>query len=408
MRRVALVSLHTSPLRSPGTGDAGGLNVYVAQTALALARRGVEVDVLTRRTADGPRGPVALAPGLPATVHHLPAGPPGATKDELPAHLAEFSAALEDHLRTRPAQVAHTHYWLSGAATLPVAQARSIPLVHTMHTMARVKNAALAPGDRSEPEVRVEGEDRLVAGAAALVASAAGEARDLVELCGADPARVHVVHPGVDLDLFRPGDRAAARERLGLAPDAVVLLLVGRVQPLKAPDLLVRAAAELVRRDPALRPRLRVVVLGGLSGTGLDRPALLDDAVAATGLEDVVLAGPPVPREELVGWFHAADLLVVPSYAESFGLVAVEALASGTPVVAARVGGLPVAVGEAGVLVDGHEDGAWADALGGALARLAVPGEREAWAAQGLAHARGLSWERTVDGLVAVYAEVLA
>lgn len=403
-----MVALHTSPRLRPGTGDAGGLNVYVAQTALELARRGTAVDVYTRLTqeVDPGVGPAPLEAGLPALVHHLPAGPPELAKDDLPAHLTEFGDALRERLAAAPADVLHTHYWLSGAAALPTARGLGIPLVHTMHTMARVKNASLAPGDRPEPQVRVDGEAALVAGADALVANTDEEARALVDLYGAAPDRVRVVHPGVDLRTFRPQPQAEARASLGVPEDAVVLLFVGRVQPLKAPDVLVRAAAEMVRRDPALRARLRVVVLGGLSGTGLTRPEALQRVVEEEALDDVVVAGPPVPREELARWYAAADLLAVPSYAESFGLVAVEALACGTPVVAARVGGLPIAVGDAGVLVDGHDPAAWADALGTTLARLDAPGEREAWSRTAHEHARGLSWARTVDGLAQVYAKV--
>jgi D-inositol-3-phosphate glycosyltransferase len=217
---------------------------------------------------------------------------------------------------------------------------------------------------------------------------------------------VRVVHPGVDLETFRPVPQGQARAALGVAPEAVVLLFVGRVQPLKAPDVLLRAAGELLRRDPGLRDRLQVVVLGGLSGSGHARPEELERVVREEGLTDVVRFGPPVPRPELARWYAAADLLAVPSYAESFGLVAVEALACGTPVVAARVGGLPVAVGEAGVLVDGHDPTRWADALQAAVHRLAEPQRRQAWSAAAVAHARAFSWERTVDELEQVYAAV--
>lgn len=424
VRRVAMVALHTSPLERPGTGDAGGLNVYVAQTAARLAARGVEVDVLTRATPTG-SGTQELAPGV--SVHHLPAGPPDLAKGALPGHLDEFAAALDEHVRRTGYDVLHSHYWLSGEVVRRMREEHGVPLVHTMHTMARVKNLALAPGERPEPELRIEGEARVVAAADALVANTPDEARALVDLYGAAPGRVRVVLPGVDLDTFGPVEpgmepavqgagrgrspdraraRAAARAELGLDLDAAVFLFVGRIQPLKAPDVLVRAAAELVGRDPGLRERLVVAVLGGPSGSGLERPRALEELVAELGLGDVVRLGPPVPRAELARWYRAADLLAVPSHNESFGLVAVEALASGTPVVAARVGGLPLAVGDAGVLVDGHEPAVWADALGGTLDRLTDPAGRQALADRALAHARTLSWERTVDGLLDVYATV--
>ena len=403
--RVALVSLHTSPLERPGTGDAGGLNVYVAETAARMAARGVRVQIFTRAVGPGAEGVRQLAPGV--DVVHLPAGRVGPLdKGDLPDHLQEFGSALAEHLGREPVEVIHSHYWLSGMAALGPAVTQGIPLVHTMHTMARVKNAALAPGERPEPQVRVEGEQLLVREAAALVANTEVEAADLVRHYAADPGRVQVVHPGVALETFHPGSRAAARAAVGLPQDAVVLLFVGRIQPLKAPDVLVRAAGELVRRDPSLRDRLVVAVLGGLSGSGLARPEALTEVVEEEGLVEQMRYAATMPREELAQWYRAADLLAVPSHNESFGLVAVEALACGTPVVAARVGGLPVAVGEAGVLVDGHDPHDWADALGAALERLADPVRRADWSAQAVGHARRFSWERTVDALLEVYGTV--
>lgn len=399
--RVAMVALHTSPLERPGSGDAGGLNVYVAETATRLARRGVPVDVFTRASG-GAGGTAQLAPGV--AVHHVAAGPAAPVdKDDLPRHLTEFAAGLEGHLGRARYDVLHSHYWLGGEAARLAARRRGVRLVHTAHTLARVKDLALAPGDRPEPAARAQGEQRVVDEAHALVANTDLERRALVEHYAADPARVHVVHPGAALETFRPGPRDGARRRLGLREEAVVLLFVGRVQPLKAPDVLVRAAGRLVRRDPGLRDRLLVLVLGGPSGSGRARPDFLVRVVAEEGLEDVVRLGPSVPREVLALHYRAADLVAVPSHNESFGLVAVEALASGTPVVAARVGGLPVAVGDAGVLVDGHDPDDWADALAGALTRLTDPEGRAAWSARAAAHAQTLSWERTVDGLLGVY-----
>ena len=403
-----MVSMHTSPLLTPGTGDAGGLNVYVLQAALHLARRGVAVDIATRATG-GQAGVVRPAPDV--AVHHLVAGPEAPVlKEDLPQHLDECARALVPLLDrvAREGGVVHSHYWLSGVAALRARELRIQdgpvpPLVHTMHTAARVKNQRLAEGERPEPAVRVRGEDALVADADLLVVNTQEEAGSLVELSGADPDRLRVVAPGVDLQTFRPGPRAEARAEVGLPPEAVVLLFVGRIQPLKAPDVLVRAAGELLRRDPGLRDRLVVAILGGLSGSGLACPKALTALVEQEGLTGLVRFGETMPREELARWYRAADLLVVPSHHESFGLVAIEALASGTPVVAARVGGLPHAVGDVGVLVDGHDPHDWADALQGALDRVAT--DADGWRSRAQEHARGFSWERTVDGLLAAYTE---
>ncbi|MFK5582416.1 D-inositol-3-phosphate glycosyltransferase [Serinicoccus sp. LYQ131] len=412
VRRVAMVSLHTSPLERPGTGDAGGLNVYVVETATRLARRGVEVDIFTRATSATQRQSVDLEPGLGVVVHHVTAGPLEALgKETLPGHLCSFAADMSRHvagLVEGHYDVIHAHYWLSGQVGWVASDRFDVPLVQTMHTMAKVKNRALAAGDTPEPQTRVSGEEEVVARADALVANTPAEARELTELYAAAPGSVHVVPPGVALETFRPGDRAEARARVGLAADAVVLLFVGRIQPLKAPDVLVRAAGRMLRRDPSLAGRLVVPVLGGLSGSGLARPESLQRVVREEGLEGQVRLVPPVSRSELATWMQAADLVAVPSHNESFGLVAVEALACGTPVVATRVGGLPLAVGDVGVLVEGHDPDDWAAAMSDVLEQAAEPGWREDHSRRAVAHAGQYSWERTVDALLEVYAAAVA
>jgi D-inositol-3-phosphate glycosyltransferase len=405
---VCLLSVHTSPLEQPGTGDAGGMNVYVVQTALRMARRGVEVEIFTRATSSEHAPVVELAPGV--LVRHVVAGPfEGLGKNDLPSQLCAFTAGvLRTEARHEPGwyDVVHSHYWLSGQVGWLARDRWGVPLVHTAHTLARVKNAALAEGDPPEPVVRVIGEDQVVAEADRLVCNTDAEARELVDLYGADAARIVTVPPGVDLARFRPGDRAAARRALGLAPDAVVLAFAGRIQPLKGPDVLLHAAAELLARG-APRERLAVLVAGGPSGSGLAEPTALLRLARELGLDDVVRFLPPQPPGGLVRIFRAADVVAVPSHNESFGLVALEAQACGAPVVAARVGGLPVAVadGRSGLLVDGHGAGAWADAL----AAVALdPARRSRLAAGAVAHAAGFSWDRTTDALLATYAGAVA
>jgi D-inositol-3-phosphate glycosyltransferase len=237
-----------------------------------------------------------------------------------------------------------------------------------------------------------------------LIANTEEEARQLVRLYGADPARTLVVPPGVDLDQFAPGSRAAARRATGTPEDAVVLLFVGRIQPLKAPDVVLHAAAAMLADDPALRARLQVHVVGAPSGSGLDAPEQLQKLAADLGIADVVRFFPPQPPERLADHYRAADVTVVPSHNESFGLVALEAQACGTPVVAAAVGGLPTAVrnGVSGVLVDGHGPRDYAAAVRAVLAR------RELLSAGARRHAGQFSWDRTADALVAAYASAAA
>ncbi|MGN6250886.1 MAG: D-inositol-3-phosphate glycosyltransferase [Marmoricola sp.] len=403
VRRVAMVSLHTSPLDQPGTGDAGGMNVYVTELSRELAERGIEVDIFTRATSSQMPPVVPMHPGV--TVRHIVAGPfEGLTKTELPGQLCVFAREV---LRTEAAfdpghyDVVHSHYWLSGQVGALARDRWGVPLVHSMHTMAKVKNALLATGDTPEPGARIIGEEQVVAAADMLIANTVDEAKDLINCYDADPGRVEVVHPGVDLAQFRPVPAGAARERLGLPADADVLLFVGRIQPLKAPDVLLRAAAELLRREPERRARLLVAVVGGPSGTGLEHPEALSELARSLGIADVVRFVPPVGRDTLVDWYAAASVVCVPSYNESFGLVAVEAQAVGTPVVAAAVGGLPTAVdhGRSGLLVEGHDAARWATAVAAALDHPRRDDMRRA----ALAQAAGFSWARTAEATLAVY-----
>ncbi|MGY1811676.1 D-inositol-3-phosphate glycosyltransferase [Blastococcus sp. SYSU D00820] len=400
-RRVATLSVHTSPLDQPGAGDAGGMNVYIVEVSRRLAERGIAVDVFTRATSSHLPPVVEMSPGV--TVRHVSAGPfEGLGKEELPAQLCAFTAAvLREEAQHEPGfyDVVHSHYWLSGQVGWLARDRWSVPLIHSAHTLAKVKNAALAAGDRPEPRARVIGEEQVVAEADRLIANTEDEARQLVTHYGADPRRTLVVPPGVDLDRYAPGDRAAARRAAGVPDDAVLLLFVGRIQPLKAPDLLLEAAARMLADEPALRARLRVDVIGAPSGSGLDAPRQLQQLADALGIADVVRFLPPQHPEQLAQHFRAADVAVVPSHNESFGLVALEAQACGTPVVAAAVGGLRTAVrdGVSGVLVDGRDPAAYAAAIRSVLAR------RELLAAGARRHACGFSWDRTVDSLVAAY-----
>jgi D-inositol-3-phosphate glycosyltransferase len=405
LRRVAMVSLHTSPLDQPGTGDAGGMNVYVLELARRLATRGVEVDVFTRATGSALAPVVDVSDGI--RVHHVAAGPyEGLTKNELPAQLCVFAREV---LRTEAYHppgyydLVHSHYWLSGQVGALARDRWGVPLVHTMHTMAKVKNAALAEGDTPEPLTRLIGEEQVVAAADMLVANTDDEAKQLIDLYDADPGRVEVVHPGVDLTTFRDVGTAVARARLGLPASGPLITFVGRIQPLKAPDVMLRAVAVLLDRHPALRSSLTVAVVGGPSGSGLERPDSLVGLAADLGISSNVRFVPPVSQEALVDWYAASTLVCVPSYNESFGLVAIEAQATGTPVVAAAVGGLTTAVRDnrSGLLVEGHEPAAYAAAFERVLLE---PGLRDQLGRGAEAHARQFGWDRTADVMLGVYA----
>ena len=408
-RRIAVLSVHTSPLDQPGTGDAGGMNVYVVETARRLAESGVEVEIFTRATSSALPPSVQTDPGV--TVRHVTAGPfEGLLKQDLPGQLCAVTAGVMRAEAARPEgwfDLVHSHYWLSGQVGWLSKERWSVPLVHSMHTMAKVKNRDLAAGDQQEPAMRVIGEEQVVSAADRLVANTDDEARELVDLYGADPSIVDVVHPGVDLDVFSPGSRDAARRVHGLAQDALVLLFVGRIQPLKAPDILIRAAAQMVAADPSLRRRLVVAICGGPSGSGLDQPTALFDLARSLGILELVRFEPPGDRATLVQWYRAADVVVVPSYSESFGLDAIEAQACGTPVVASAVGGLRTAVSDrvSGLLVNGHDPGHFALAI---TRIVADSGFRRSLSVGARQHASSFGWAATTAGLLNSYSEAMA
>ncbi len=397
--RVGLISVHTSPLDQPGAGDGGGMNVYIREVAERLADRGVHVDVFTRRTSLQQPEVVEIAPGV--EVHHIEAGPARLLdKDEVANQLCAFVLALQRHPTAGTHDVLHAHYWLSGWAGRRVAQRWDTPLVQTFHTLGALKNATLAPGDLPEPPLRLAAEERVARDADRILVLTCGEARLLHRTYGLSGAKLTVVPPGVDLARFHPAATAEGRERevSGPAPE---LLFVGRLQPLKGPDIALRTLAEVRRTLPAARLR----VIGGVSGSGVGvtGPDQLRALAAELGVADGLVLEPAVDQSTLAERYRAADVVLVPSRSETFGLVALEAQACGVPVVAAKVPGLEAVVGAGGALVPGH------DPRDHAAAVCALVTDPERWArtaAAGLIAARAASWDRTVDRLLAAYGDV--
>jgi D-inositol-3-phosphate glycosyltransferase len=407
-RRIATLSVHTSPLDQPGTGDAGGLNVYVVEVAKRLAARGTEVEIFTRAVCRDTPPLAELVPGV--LVRSVVSGPfEELDKTLLPEQVCPFTLeVLRAEAAAEPGRydLVHAHYWLSGKVGAAVARRWGVPLVQSMHTLGAVKNASLAAGDAAEPASRIQGEHEVIAAADRLIANTDEEGRQLVRYYGASPGQVRTVSPGANLSVFQPGppaSQAAVRARLGIAPDAVVLMFAGRVQPLKGPDVFLKAAARLVADVPSLRDRLVVVMVGGPSGSASRAdPDGMRQLAASLGIVDVVRFEPPCPQQELADWYRAATLVLTPSHSESFGLVALEAQACGTPVIAAAAGGLRTAVqdGYSGVLVDGHDPVAWA---GTVRSLLSAPGRLERMSAGAVRHASAFGWSATVDSLTAVY-----
>jgi D-inositol-3-phosphate glycosyltransferase len=403
---IATLMVHTSPLDQPGIGDAGGMNIYVLESAQRMAAMGVRVDIFTRRTDSAQPDIVEISPGV--RVRHFDCGHGTLTKEQLPIHISGLSQEFSRIMRTENYDVIHSHYWLSGKVAMPAAKELGIPLVHTMHTMARVKNLNLAEGETPEPMIRVQGETQVVAAANALIANTDAEGASLVSLYDACPDTVHVVSPGVDLYTFTPGEsRSVSRDQIGQPQDALVVSFVGRIQPHKGPEVLIRATSELVKHTPLLRHKLIVNIVGGASGANTEEVDRLKELTTWLAIDDVVRFTPPVPREELPQWYRAADLVIVPSYSESFGLVALEAQACGTPVVATAVGGLRTAVadGISGVLVDGHDPKAWSSVI----SRLLQEPQRRVLLSMGaVEHASHFGWDVTARGTLDVYDLVIS
>ena len=352
-RRLAVLSMHTSPLAQPGRGDSGGMNVYVRELCGVLARRGLEVDVFVRRDTEPLPELVDVEPGF--RVHHLPVGAPELTKEELPSVVDAFADAVRDRLTDEPPDALHAHYWLSAAAGHRLKHELEVPLAVTFHTLGRVKRLA---GDL-ESDARIEAEQTAIGCADLLVVNGPPDRDAVLSLYEADPDRVVVAPPGVDPTVFAPGSADGARRALDL-DDGPRLLFVGRIQPLKGLDLAIAALAEL------RNPRARLTVIGGPSGASGRR--YVDEVrrlATGLGVADRIDWVPPVPHVLLSTWMRAADVVVVPSRSESFGLVALEAAACGTPVVACAVGGLRSLVrhGASGYLVEGREPAEFAAAI---------------------------------------------
>ena len=406
--KIATLMVHTSPLDQAGTGDAGGMNVYVVETAKKMAQAGVCVEIFTRANKPNLPETIEIADGV--NVKHLQAGPvEGFSKEELPSQLGALTSAFMNYQKQLPKDyysLLHSHYWISGQLGWVVSEATGIPLIHTMHTTAKVKNLNLADNEKPEPQVRAIGEEQVVKAATGLIANTDAEAASLVSLYDACPDRVFVVAPGVDLQSFSPADgKAAARLRLNIAPDAILLTFVGRIQPHKGPDVLLRAAAEMVSHSPYLRVKLAVVIIGGASGS-VNELEKLKSLAKFLKIEDIAHFVDPVSRTVLPDWYRASDLVCVPSYSESFGLVALEAQACGTPVVATAIGGLRTAVsdGISGSLVDGHDPKAWSAVISRLISE---PARRLLLSMGALEHASHFGWEMTARKTLDVYDWVL-
>ena len=391
--RLAMLSLHTSPLVQPGGGDAGGMNVYVRELVAALAHGGADTTVYVRRWRDDLPKRLAVEPGF--EVVHIDAGDPNLSKEQLPGIVDEFADGVRAHLAIDPADVLHANYWLSGVAGHRLKHELDLPMVSTFHTLARVKAET---GD-SEPQNRIDAESEVIACSDIITANSVVELHELVRHYGADPSRIEIVPPGVDHAFFSPGSRRGARQALGLG-DEPVLLFVGRIQPLKGVDVAVEALSRL--RDP----RACMLIVGGSSGIeGDDHAAEVHDLITDRGLDDRITMVPPQPHHVLSTYYRAADVTIVPSRSESFGLVALESAACGTPVVASDVGGLRTLVdhGRTGLRVPGRDPDDFAEAVERIIGDPIVAGRLSERAAEA---ATAYTWTSMAARLRRVYADL--
>jgi D-inositol-3-phosphate glycosyltransferase len=404
IRRVAMISMHTSPVAQAGTGDAGGLNVAILGIAAELAVRDVEVDLLTRATGE-PRSGTVL-PGV--TLHELAAGPAGVLpKDRLPQVTDEFGEAVARLARGGNGgwDLMHAHYWLSGIAVLPVSLELRLPMVQSFHTIGAMKNALAAENAAPESEQRLRSEMFIANQADAIIAASSAEATALIDLAGAPADRTWIVPPGVDLGLFSPRTESsceAIRAALRLDSERPIVVIAGRVQPLKGHELAIRALAEL----RALRGRMpQLVVVGEFTpGNEAFVDSLLQLATQLGVASDLLFVG-ALHRDALADLLSAATVTIIPSYSETFGLVALESAASGTPVIAFRTGGLTESVSEglSGVLLGTREPRYWASEM----AIMIEDGDRRAaMSVTARAHAERFTWATSAASLLGIYSEV--
>ena len=392
MRRLAVLSMHTSPLTQPGADDSGGMNVYVRELVSALAQAGVDCTVFTRTWREGLASEVAVEPGF--RVVHIDSGPFDLAKEALPDVVDVFADGVAARLDKEPADLIHANYWLSGIAGHRLKHELDIPLVSTFHTLARVK----AIGGDPEPKRRERAEADVIGCSDAICVSGTEEESQVRRLYGDPPGRLEIVATGVEHAFFSPGDRKGARRALGLDPDRKVLLFVGRIQPLKGLDVAVRALAHI---DQAM-----LLVVGGASGVeGDSEVGRIRALIQELGVGHRVRFVAPQPHHLLSSYYRAADVCLVPSRSESFGLVALEAAACGTPVVAAAVGGLRTIVdhGCTGFLVEGRDPAVYAAYVRELLASDALAWEMGVNASE---RARGYTWSLAAARLRRLYADL--
>ena len=408
LQRMAMLSVHTCPLATLGGKETGGMNVYVRELTRELARRGIYVDVFTR--SQNPHLPhVMHSLGETGRVIHIPTGPEEPySKHKIFDYLPEFVGNVLAFAEREGIQydLIHSHYWLSGMAARDLSEVWGTPIVQTFHTLGHVKNQIAAPNER-EPQRRIDGETDIVQFADQLTAATLAEQEQLVKHYSADPRKITIIPPGVDLTMFHPHSPEDAKERIGVKPCNRMILFVGRVEPLKGIDTLLRAMALLAHECPAWAKDICVAIIGGdPTRTDNEEMERLKAIRAELGITDLVTFLGAHDQDKLHHYYSAAEMVIMPSHYESFGMVALEAMACGTPVIASEVGGLAH-------LVRNDKNGLHVPdsdpvALAQAIARLAEDHDlRERMGRAAHLYAQQYSWECIADRMMAFYGKAL-
>lgn len=397
--RLLFVSMHTSPASAPGAGDAGGMNVVELHQARSLAQLGYQVDIATRRSH--PDQPDATDLGNGVRLLHVSAGPASdLAKSAIDQHIMEFSSGLA---RLEPHDLIQSHHWMSGVAALPVARAQDVPHVQSYHSVAAHPGSPLSDGEPPESDTRVAGEAHIARESDAIIAVSTAEARTIVERCGANPNRVTVIPPGVDLDMFRPAEPSDRRPACPwCGSKAGYVLMAARLQPLKGADLAIRAMAEL---PETVRPDL--MIAGDVSADFADYRTEVEELINRLGMRNHVHFVGAQSRRDLAALMRHSQALLVPSHSETFGLVALEGAASGVPVLASSTGGLREVVvhEETGYLMHDRDPAAWGATL---TALLRDEQLRTRMGVIARVHARRFGWPDIGVRLASAYERIAA
>ncbi|MBK6768818.1 MAG: glycosyltransferase [Ardenticatenales bacterium] len=410
--RIAMLSVHTCPLAAPGGKQTGGMNVYVRELMRQLGRRGFLVDAFTRSES-------ALIPHVPDTdlgpnvrVIHIVSGPETpVTRDEIWANVPSFIEGVCRFVAAEGVRydLYHSHYWMSGHVAAELRRCHPAPIVHMFHTLGAMKDLAAGGGASTENIDRIPTERAIMGYADALVAATSIDMEHMVELYGADPSKIEIIPPGVDLDVFRPMPREQALAHLQRDPCERMILFVGRMDPIKGLDTLIRAMGIVVARDPSLRENACLCVVGGDTSEDLRRAdaelGRLNDLAESLGLGHLVRFIGALGQDALRYYYNAAEVVVVPSRYESFGMVALEAMACGTPVIASDVGGLSTLIrdGRTGFLVPDGDPEALAAKL---QPLLALPEIHDTLGEHGIATAEAYGWPAIAERVEALYGQV--